>query len=406
MNRASTLNSPVPLGPGLKLLENLFARLIGNLKSGRLRIHFPSGRSIVKGDDSTPLQELKIENAKFFKYVLFRGDIGFGEAYVDGLWSSPNLSGLLLLLAKNKTEARRLHRGFSYLARLHNRLYHLNRRNSLEQSKHNIQQHYDLSNDFYENLLDPTMTYSSALFDSKSESLEQAQLNKIDRMLDLAGAQAGSSILEIGTGWGALALSAAQRGCTVTTITLSEEQYAFAKKRFSEAGVADRINLRLQDYRSLSGQFDAVLSCEMIEAVGKEYLADYFRIVRQSLKPGACAVIQAITISDDRYEQYSRGCDWIQKYIFPGGHLPSIEAIHKHVNSLNGWAVSSINNFGKDYAETLRRWANRFNQNKSEIQKLGFDAAFRRKWNYYLSYCEAGFDTGLIDVNHVVITAK
>ena len=406
MNPVSILNSPVSSSPRLRLFEYLFVRFMSRLKFGRLQIHFPSGRSIIIGESSKPLQELKIDDARFFKYVFFRGSVGFGEAYVNGLWFSPNLSGLLLLLAKNKPEVRRLHRGFSHLSRFHNRLYHLTRRNSLKQSKCNIQEHYDLSNDFYKNFLDSTMTYSSAWFNSNSETLEQAQFNKMDRMLDLAGVQAGSSILEIGTGWGALALRAAQRGCEVTTITLSKEQYAFAKKRFIEAGVADQIELRLQDYRLLNDQFDAVLSCEMIEAVGKEYLPEYFKIVQQSLKPAARAVIQAITISNDRYEQYSRGCDWIQKYIFPGGHLPSIGAIYDHVNSLDALTVSSTDSFGKDYAETLRRWARQFNANKSQIRQLGFDATFCRKWNYYLSYCEAGFDAGMIDVNHVILTRK
>jgi cyclopropane-fatty-acyl-phospholipid synthase len=222
-------------------------------------------------------------------------------------------------------------------------------------------------------------------------------------MLDLAGVKAGDSVLEIGTGWGALALRAAQRGCSVKTITLSEEQYAFAKKQFEAAGVAPQIELCLQDYRTVNGQFDALLSCEMIEAVGKEYLGEYFRIVEQSLKPGAKAVIQAITISDDRYETYSRQCDWIQKHIFPGGHLPSLGAIHSYVNNLGNLTVAGIDSFGKDYAETLRRWAVKFNSNRAKVQALGFDAAFCRKWNYYLSYCEAGFDADLINVNHVVL---
>ena len=201
-------------------------------------------------------------------------------------------------------------------------------------------------------------------------------------------------------------MRAAQRGCHVKTITLSEEQHAFARKQFEAAGLGSQIELCLQDYRTLEGQFDAVISCEMIEAVGKEYLDDYFNVVKQSLKSGAKAVIQAITISEDSYKAYSRGCDWIQKHIFPGGHLPSIEAICSHVNALGNLAISSLNSFGRDYAETLRRWADRFNANKSKIRELGFDDAFCRKWNYYLSYCEAGFDIDLIDVNHVVLERK
>ncbi len=388
------------------MLERLLVRLIGDVRHGCLRLRFPEGRTVTVGDETKPVQELKIEDKRFYKCVLRGGSVGFGEAYVNGFWSTPDLSGLLLLLAKNKASTSRLHRGFSFFARWINRIYHLTRSNTPARSKRNIKEHYDLSNDFYQQFLDPTMTYSSALFSDKSESLEKAQINKIDRMLDLAGVKAGDSILEIGTGWGALALRAAERGCQVKTITLSEEQYAFAKQQFETAGVADQIDLCLQDYRTLEGQFDAVLSCEMIEAVGKEYLGSYFNIVKQSLKPGAKAVIQAITIPEDRYEAYSNGCDWIQKYIFPGGHLPSLGAIQAHVDALAGWHVFSVDGFGRDYAETLRRWAVQFNTNREQIQRLGFDDSFCRKWNYYLSYCEAGFDANLIDVNHVVLERR
>ncbi|MGK0177059.1 MAG: cyclopropane-fatty-acyl-phospholipid synthase [Lentimonas sp.] len=400
---AAALPSEVSSKPRLKFLERLLVRFIGNLRFGCLRIQFSEERVVVVGDSALAAQNLTIEDPRFFKCVFSGGSVGFGDAYVNGFWSTSDLSGLLLLLAENKAKTGRLHKGFSFLARFYNRVHHLARSNTLVQSKQNIQAHYDLSNDFYKSFLDPTMTYSSALFLEETDSLEQAQINKIDRMLDLAGVKAGDSILEIGTGWGALALRAAQRGCHVKTITLSEEQYAFAENQFEGAGVAEQIELCLQDYRTQKGQFDAVLSCEMIEAVGKEYLGEYFRIVKQSLKPGAKAVIQAITIADDRYEQYSRGCDWIQKHIFPGGHLPSVGAIQTHVDKLGELTVSNVDAFGKDYAETLRRWAGRFNANESQIQQLGFDEAFCRRWNYYLSYCEAGFDADLIDVNHVVI---
>jgi len=384
-------------------LERLLVRLVGNIRHGRLHLQFPRGGSVFIGDETQPVQELKIEDAQFYKCVLSGGNVGFGEAYVKGFWSTPDLSGLLLLLAKNRTGTTRLNKRFSFFARLFNRIYHWTRSNTLTRSKQNIQAHYDLSNDFYKQFLDPTMTYSSALFTNASDSLEQAQIRKIECMLDLADVKAGDSILEIGTGWGALALCAAKRGCRVKTITLSEEQYAFAQQLFEAEGVADQIDLCLQDYRALKGQYDAVLSCEMIEAVGKEYLNSYFRIVKQSLKPGAKAVIQVITLPDDRYEAYSNSCDWIQKHIFPGGHLPSLGAIRSHVEALNGWRVAHVDSFGKDYAETLRRWADQFNSNREPIQKLGFDAVFCRKWNYYLSYCEAGFDADMIDVNHVLL---
>lgn len=346
---------------------------------------------------------MQIKDTAFYNKVISGGSVGFGESYVDGDWDTPDLSALLGLLARNQKEMGRVQRGFSLLTTQVNRLYHKARRNTLVKSKENIQEHYDLSNDFYQTFLDPTMTYSSALFESKEFSLEQAQINKIDRMLDLAGVKEGDSILEIGSGWGALALRAAKRGCRVKTITLSQEQYAYAKELFEREGVSDQVEIALQDYRLQEGQYDAVLSCEMIEAVGREFLDSYFQIMSQSLKPGGKAVVQAITIPDERYERYSNSCDWIQKHIFPGGHLPSPGAIRQHVAHTNQAQVVETQGFGHDYAETLRRWATAFNQAESTVDALGFNETFRRKWNYYLSYCEAGFDADLIDVRHVVI---
>jgi len=401
--RTRVLDSTTSEPRKLKLLERVFVKLMSGLRHGSLHIEFPSGATVVVGDHTPPMTTLRILDTAFFKRVLSGGSVGFGEAYVEGLWTTTDLSELLKLLARNQRNVGRLGKGFSLIARQWNRFHHLARKNTLSQSRKNIQEHYDLSNEFYDNFLDPTMTYSSAYFESYYESLEKAQFNKIDRMLNLAGAKAGDSILEIGTGWGALALRAAQRGCKVTTITLSDEQFLFAQERFIEEGVAGNIDLRIQDYRKLEGQFDAVVSCEMIEAVGKEFLPSYFEKIRDCLKPSAKAVIQAITISDGRYEQYCNSCDWIQKHIFPGGHLPSPMAIEEHVYEAGEMLIERMDSFGRDYAETLRRWAKAFNRNRVKIDKLGFDAAFRRKWNYYLSYCEAGFDTDLIDVQHVVI---
>lgn len=387
----------------LRSLERIFAWMLRGLRCGRLRITFPSGAQTDVGDRSYPLLELRINNARFFNKVMSGGSVGFGEAYVDGDWDTSDLSALLLLLAGNQKDIGRVGRGFSLVTQQMNRLYHKARRNTLEKSKANIQAHYDLSNAFYSTFLDRSMTYSSALFSSPGVSLEQAQLNKIDRMLDLAGVGEGDSILEIGSGWGALALRAAQRGCRVKTITLSEEQFAYAKALFEREGVSERVSIALEDYRIQEGQYEAVLSCEMIEAVGREYLDSYFKIVSQSLKPGSRAVIQAITIPDERYELYSRSCDWIQKHIFPGGHLPSPGAIREHLAKTGDAQVVKMEGFGRDYAETLRRWADAFNAEESTVDSLGFDAEFRRKWNYYFSYCEAGFDAELIDVQHVVI---
>jgi cyclopropane-fatty-acyl-phospholipid synthase len=225
----------------------------------------------------------------------------------------------------------------------------------------------------------------------------------MDRMLDLAGVKKGDSILEIGSGWGALAQSAAERGCTVRTVTLSLEQFAYAQNRFVAAEIEDAISIELLDYRNIEGQYDAVISCEMIEAVGHEYLESYFAKIRDSLKPGAKAVLQAITIPDERYEHYCGSCDWIQKHIFPGGHLPSPGAVRDQVAQAGDMNVNAMLSFGHDYAETLKRWAESFNAASKKITELGFDDTFKRKWNYYLSYCGAGFATDLIDVQHVVI---
>jgi cyclopropane-fatty-acyl-phospholipid synthase len=402
---ASNSNQPFPLAdsPRPTLSERLFLRALGQLQGGCLRIYFPSGACVQVGEASDAATELVINDAAFFRKVFAGGSVGLGEAYVDGLWNTSDLSRLLTLLANNQRTLGRVQYGFSIAAQKVNQLYHRARRNTVQQSRENIQQHYDLSNAFYATFLDPTMTYSSALFHSPTETLEQAQWNKIDRILDLAELKAGDHVLEIGSGWGALAQRAAERGCRVKTITLSDEQFDYAKTRFEQSGIADRVEIALQDYRTLEGQFDAVVSCEMIEAVGHEYLESYFQIIQQSLKPGAKAVIQGITIPDERYERYCRSCDWIQKYIFPGGHLPSPSAIRHTVSQAGDMTVLEMQPFGKDYAETLRRWATDFNANQAEVHRLGFDAEFCRKWNYYFSYCEAGFAAGLIDVQHVVL---
>ena len=391
--------------PSPTFIERMFLFGLRRLKHGSLRISLPSGAINILGEQKHPLLELRIVDSAFFSKVLASGSVGFGESYVDGDWETDDLTGLLSLLALNQSEIGALQRGLSFFAKLVNRMHHRTRRNTVEQSKENIQEHYDLSNDFYELFLDPTMTYSSALFSDYYESLEQAQLNKINRMLDLAEVREGSHLLEIGSGWGALALNAARRGAKVTTITLSQEQFDYARDLFAREGVADRVKIRLQDYRHLGEErYDAVVSCEMIEAVGKEYLPSYFETVGRSLKPGAKAVVQAITIPDVRYVSYSKSCDWIQKHIFPGGHLPSPGSIKELAADKGKMRVLSTDAFGKDYAETLNRWAEAFNRSSSRVSRLGCDEKFQRKWNYYLSYCEAGFEASLIDVEHVVMS--
>jgi cyclopropane-fatty-acyl-phospholipid synthase len=387
----------------LSLPARLFVRLLRRMRHGSLYISFPNGSAVTVGDPKAPAERIFIHDDAFFGRVLGGGSVGLGEAYVDGLWETPNLAAVLRTLSQNQEHLGRAPRGFSLLGRLLNRLIHLGRRNTLKKSRQNIQQHYDLSNDFYQCFLDPSMTYSSALFSDYYDTLENAQMAKIDRMLDLAGVKEGDHVLEIGSGWGALAIRAAQRGASVKTITLSDEQYALAHQRIVDAGLSDRVEIVLQDYRDLEGQFNAVLSCEMIEAVGQSFLPSYFKTIRNSLKPGSRAVIQAITIPDARYAAYCRSCDWIQKHIFPGGHLPSPTAIRQSVEQAGNMVVESMEGFGKDYAATLQRWRRNFNTSRQRVEQLGFDETFQRKWNYYLAYCEAGFDAELIDVQHVVL---
>ncbi len=383
--------------------ERLFARLLRDLRWGAVELRLPSGASVLVGEPGRTPLTLEIRDDAFFAKVLSSGSVGFGEAYVVGWWTTSDLTGLLELLGRNQRGLGRIGRGFSALSRGVNRLYHLAHRNTAGRSRENIRRHYDLSNDFYTTFLDASMTYSSALFRAPQESLEEGQANKIERMLDLAGAGEGARILEIGSGWGALALAAARRGCQVRTVTLSDEQFAHARAAFADAGMDHRIEIALQDYRSLEGRYDAVVSCEMIEAVGHEFLDEYFRVIRRCLRPGGRAVVQAIAIPDERYDRYRRGCDWIQKHIFPGGHLPSPGALKAAVCQAGELSVVRMDAFGQDYARTLGLWRERFNAAREDVLSLGFDETFRRKWNYYLSYCEAGFRAGLIDVRHWVL---
>jgi cyclopropane-fatty-acyl-phospholipid synthase len=388
----------------LSFFERIMVRYLSGLRGGTLRLELPSARVEILGDGEGPEVELTITDPAMPRRLVLGGSMALGEGYADGAWTTPDLSATLTLLARNQHKVGRIRDGLSVVGHWFDRLYHWRRSNTLEQSKSNIEAHYDLSNDFYALFLDPTMTYSSALFESrKEESLEAGQEKKIAAMLQRAACPTGGHLLEIGTGWGALALRAARAGCRVTSLTLSKEQLAYARDLIEDAGLREQVDLNLQDYREEGGQYDAVVSCEMIEAVGREYLPTYFKTIRDCLKSGGRAVVQAITISDDRYAGYCRSCDWIQRYIFPGGHLPSKAALQEIVADLGGMKMEIQESFGLDYAETLRRWRDAFNSHEKELESLGFDAAFRRKWNYYLSYCEAGFEAGSIDVSQIVL---
>ena len=365
-----------------------------------VRLTFPDGTVWGAGDKNAPEMAIKRPQA-FFARIGRDTKIGFGEAYMAGDWTTGPGTDLAHLLTPFADRlANLVPKPLQKLRGLvDDRLPH-HERNSIEGSRSNIERHYDLSNDLFAEFLDPSMTYSSAWFDSDTESLEAAQERKMDGILDQAGVTAGTRMLEIGSGWGSLAVRAAQRGAHVTTITISQEQAALARERFAAAGpdVESRIDLQLLDYREITGTFDAIVSVEMIEAVGEEYWPTYLRTIDQHLAPGGRVSIQAILMAHHRYLATRNSYGWIQKYIFPGGLLPSPEAIDRTLAQHTSLAVTERRPLGRHYARTLRMWRDRFDANWPAINAQGFDETFRRMWEFYLAYCEAGFTTGYIDV--------
>jgi cyclopropane-fatty-acyl-phospholipid synthase len=343
---------------------------------------------------------LDVKNpALLLQRVARKGANGFAEAYVEGEWDSPDLVAILQIALENEPALGRLVRGFG-LARGLDRLRHLARSNTRRGSRRNIAFHYDLGNEFYALWLDPGMTYSSAVFDAAGQSLQDAQDNKYRRLAENLDLRPGHHVLEIGCGWGGFATMAARDyGCRVTAITLSEQQLRYAGDRVRRAGLADRVEVRLQDYRDVAGQFDRIASIEMFEAVGEERWPVFFDTLRERLKPGGVAGLQIITIEDGRFEQYRRSADFIQRHVFPGGMLPSPSALAREIDRA-GLTINDVFAFGPSYAETLAAWQRRFQRAWPRIRQLGFDDRFKRLWELYLAYCEAGFRAGAIDVAH------
>jgi cyclopropane-fatty-acyl-phospholipid synthase len=361
-----------------------------------VQLTFADGTTWGAGDAESP--EMRLVRPKaFFARLGADSKIGFGEAYMAGDWTTgqdTDLADLLRPFAERMATIVPVPLQ-KFRVFVDEKLPH-HQRNSVSGSRKNIEAHYDLSNDLFAQFLDPTMSYSSAWFATADQDLESAQIRKIDGILDQAGVTAGTRVLEIGSGWGALAIRAAQRGATVTTITISSEQAALAKKRFAEAGVD--VDLQLVDYREVTGEYDAIVSVEMIEAVGEEYWPTYFATIDRLLAPGGKVSIQAITMAHHRYLQTRNSFGWIQKYIFPGGLIPSLEAIDETLASHTSLTVTDRRSLGQDYARTLREWREAFNAHWDAIHAQGFDETFRRMWEFYLAYCEAGFAVGYIDV--------
>ena len=379
-----------------RLALEIFDRLDG----GALAIELPDGLRLRAGHGPL-IAHLRVRDHAVFDEALARGDIGFGESWMDGLWDTDDLTGLLTLLSRNRERIGQAIYGRLFRMIGH-RLSHLLRANTRAGSRRNIEAHYDLGNDFYALWLDPTMTYSAAVFATPDETLRDAQLRKYRRILDQLKPQPGQTILEVGCGWGGFAeVAATEFGCKVLGITLSPSQLAFARARAERGGFADRVNFELCDYRDVRGQYDHVVSIEMIEAVGERFWPTYFAQLSALLKPGGRCVVQAITIADALFARYRRGTDFIQRHIFPGGMLPSPTAVERQAQDA-GLEVVGDYAFGRDYARTLAHWHRAFEANWAAVKAQGFDERFRRMWRFYLSYCEAGFDTGDIDVHHYV----
>ncbi len=379
-------------------LDAVGSRMLGNPRHGAVTVILPNGRTRTLGSPSTGEHAvLRLKNFRLLSETMRRGTVGFAAAYMDGDIEVDDLTALFRFFLQNRDLFEEANPGVFRKAAsdLH---YHLSRRNTLEGSKKNIAEHYDLGNDFYGQWLDPSMTYSSAIFLSGDQSLEEAQLTKYRRVADMAGVRAGSSVLEIGCGWGGFAETVARDyNARLRGITLSAEQLKYGQERLRRQGLDNRAELVFEDYRHTTGQYDHVCSIEMIEAVGEDNWPSYFQAVHDRLKPGGTASIQAITIDEADFDGYRSGPDFIQRYIFPGGMLLTKTAMQEFGDRY-GLVVENVENFRLSYARTLRLWRERFLERWPVIAPLGYDERFKRKWVYYLSYCEAGFTEGSIDV--------
>ena len=356
------------------------------------------------GDANAELQaKIEIHHSRVWRQLLLGGSIAAGESYIQGDWTSPDLTKVIQVLGRNLTVLDKLEKRFAWLSSLRHLKVHKSNRNSEHGSKKNILAHYDLGNDMYRTFLDKEMLYSSAIYPSKEADLEAAQLHKLHLICERLELKPGETLLEIGTGWGGLAIYAAQHyGVKVTTTTISDAQYDYACARVAELGLQDKITLLKQDYRKLEGQYDKLVSIEMIEAVGHEYLETFFRTCSDRLKPSGKMLIQAITIADQRYDSYRTGVDFIQRYIFPGGCLPSVSVMSHHIADKTDMVMMQLHDIGLDYARTLKDWLHRFEHSLADIRQQGYGEDFIRLWKFYLCYCEGGFLERSISTVHLV----
>ena len=403
-NSSMTLRINTPTMLEKFAMRRVFA-LLTKLKQGEIKMVLPEGKELSFGDSSSADKgRVVIRSYATFVRTLFSGDIGFGDAYVDGDWDTLDLGAVLRVLTLNLDVVDDRSLFWSWVGRVSNIVRHFSRFNSVQNSRSNIKRHYDLSNDLFGSFLDRSMTYSCAIFKDKESSLEDAQQEKIRELISKAELKPTDKVLEIGCGWGSFAIKAAKEiGCHVTAITLSEEQKQFVEERVQKLGLNRLIEVKLLDYRKLEGSFDKIVSIEMIEAVGHKYYGMFFKVCDKLLKPGGKIVIQAITIPDQRYTFYRFGCDWIQRHIFPGGSCPSLAALSSAITKDSSLVVNRVENFGAHYALTLSEWRSRFLESFESIRPHGFDDKFKRLWIYYLTYCEEGFTCKALDTLHLVL---
>lgn len=386
--------------------SELVHRFLRKAKRGRLEWTLPNGKRLAFGPADQPTASLKVWNWDLYINLLWSGDIAFGDGYMEGDWESDEPTAVVRFFTANREALndQNLWTG-RWIGRLAGWLQEKQRSNTLVGSRKNIQAHYDLSNHLYSQFLDPDMVYSCAVYEP-GDSLEQAQERKLTRLLELAEMKPGHTVLEIGSGWGALAVRAARLGAKVLGLTLSQDQWEWSRRVVSEAGLEEQVEIALEDYRTVQGSFDRILSCEMLEAVGAENLGTYFAQVERLLKPGGIAVIQVITFPEATYAEYCRSQDWIQKRIFPGGHCPAVSALYRAVGEQESLHIEKTESIGPHYATTLEEWKRRFEANWETIKAESdgkFDQQFRRMWSFYFSYCEAAFAEGYLDVVHLVV---
>lgn len=398
---AAERSSPSSYGFVNGLARRALINRLKDLRGGQLTLIDEGGETTL-GHASDLHATLTLRSPSFFRHTVLGGSLSVAESFLRGDWDCDNLTAMFRIFLRNLDTSDQMDRGLSRCFAMVNRLYHWWHANSREGSKRNIHAHYDLGNEFFRLWLDDTLAYSSGIFLTPTSTLHDASVEKIDRLCRKLDLKPSDHLLEIGTGWGGLALHAVQKyGCRVTTTTISQQQFDVAKQRIADAGLSDRITLLLQDYRDLSGKFDKLVSVEMIEAVGYRYFDTYFGKCSELLKPDGSFVLQGILMPDQRYAQYLKSVDFIQRYVFPGGCLPSMSAIFDSITRATDLRFVHAEDFGTHYAETLRHWRRGFHEHLDEVRALGYPDRFIRLWNYYLSYCEASFDeryTGVVQI--------